>query len=613
MNYYPFDSRNPLYKSHIGALKEDETVRFRLLLHRDAQCYDAFFIIQKDGEQVMEYKMERAEWLEDYQFFDCALPLSEGLYWYSFRYTSAHGDFKVTKTDSSLGIVSDEGEKWQQTVYKKDFNTPDWLAGGIIYQIFPDRFYSCGEKKKNVPEDRFIRDDKSAPPEHRQNVGKCSLGNDYYCGDLKGIEQKLPYLKDLGVSCIYLNPIFEAHSNHRYNTADYTKIDPLLGGEKDFSFLCESAKKMGIAVILDGVFSHTGDDSIYFNRYNRYKESGAYNDCSSPYRNWYTFGNYKCGYAAWWGVPSLPEVNENNPEFTEFITGENGVLRRWLRLGASGWRLDVADELPDEFLDNIRNAIKLEKQDAFLLGEVWEDASNKTSYGARRRFIRGKQLDSVMNYPFKDAIIEFVCRENAEQLNKTVLDITENYPPQVTRLLMNHIGTHDTARVITAIAKYGVPWGDRNWQASQTLTEEEYSHAKALLKVAAVVQYSLPGVPSVYYGDEVGMCGFGDPFCRGFHLWEKGDQQLLEFYKALAKIRNCDAFKEGDYIPLSAENGHLVFLRQSGDAKALIAVNCGEYFEMPLNLHFKNPKYFGAAPSNNTLKLQRNEYCVIYE
>ena len=613
MNYYPFDSRNPLYKSHIGAIKEDETIKLRLLLHKDALCYDAFLVIQKDGEMVMEYKMERAEWLEDYQFFDCALPLSEGLYWYSFRYTSAHGDFKVTKTDTSLGIVSGEGERWQQTVYKKDFDTPQWLSGGIIYQIFPDRFYASGKEKKNVPDDRFICTDLKKIPEHRQNVGTCSLGNDYYCGDLKGIEQKLPYLKELGVTCIYLNPIFEAHSNHRYNTADYMKIDPLLGDEEDFKNLCESAKKEGIHIILDGVFSHTGDDSIYFDKYGRYGPEGAFSNPRSPYRSWYSFGNYDCGYSAWWGVPSLPEVNENHPQFTEFITGENGVLRHWLKLGASGWRLDVADELPDEFLDNIRAAIKSENDEALLLGEVWEDASNKISYGSRRRFLRGEQLDSVMNYPFKDAIIDFVCRKNADKLNKTVLDITENYPPCVTRVLMNHIGTHDTARVITAIAKYGIPWGDRNWQSCQTLTAEEYDRAKALLKVAAVIQFTLPGVPSIYYGDEVGMCGFGDPFCRGFHTWEDGDIQLLEFYKQLCAVRKCDAFKDGDYIPLSVENGHLVFLRQSKTAKALIAVNCGDYFEMPISTDFKNPKIFGTEAKDGVLKLSTNEFCVIFE
>lgn len=613
MNYYPFDSRNPLYKSHIGATKEDENILFRLLLHKDAQCFDAFLVIQKDGEETREIHLSPKEWLEEYQFFDCTISLSEGLYWYSFRYTSAHGDFEVTKTESSLGIVSSGGKKWQQTVYKGDFKTPDWLAGGIIYQIFPDRFYCSGEEKKNVPNDRFIREDKTCQPEHRQNIGACSLGNDYYCGDLKGIRQKLPYLKDLGVSCIYLNPIFEAHSNHRYNTADYMKIDPLLGDEKDFSSLCKCAKEMGIAVILDGVFSHTGDDSIYFDRLGRYGTDGAFNNPNSPYRNWYSFGNYECGYAAWWDVPSLPEVNENNPQFTEFITGKEGVLRHWIRLGASGWRLDVADELPDEFLDNIRSAIKEEDENAFLLGEVWEDASNKVSYGKRRRFLSGRQLDSVMNYPFANAVIDFVCTGCAEKLNQTVLDITENYPPQVTRLLMNHIGTHDTARVITTIAKYGTYWGDREWQSCQTISADEYTKAKALLKQAAVIQFTLPGVPSVYYGDEVGMCGFGDPFCRGYHLWEKGDGDLLNFYKNLGKIRQCDAFKEGDYIPLSTQDGHIVFLRQSETSKALIAVNCGKYFEMPIHLDFKKPKSLGCEIKDGILKLKTNEFCVVYE
>ncbi|MBO5020806.1 MAG: glycoside hydrolase family 13 protein, partial [Clostridia bacterium] len=601
MNYYPFDSRNPLYKGHIGAIKEDEELKLRLLLHKDALCHDAFLIIQKDCEDVMEYKMQRAEYLEDYQFFDITLNLSEGIYWYYFRYTSSHGEFFVTKTDTSLGIVSDRCQKWQQTVYLKDFVTPDWLSGGLIYQIFPDRFFGSGKQKQNVPSDRFIQTDKTAKPQHIQSCDLYSLGNDYYCGDLKGIEQKLDYLKSLGVTCIYLNPIFEAHSNHRYNTADYMKVDPLLGDTEDLKSLCSSAKRMGIRVILDGVFSHTGDDSLYFDRHHRYGGKGAFDNPDSPFRNWYTFGNFNCGYSAWWGVPSLPQVNENNPDFTEFITGENGVIRHWLRQGISGWRLDVADELPDEFLDKIRSSMKEQMPDSFLLGEVWEDASNKISYGSRRRFLRGKQLDSVMNYPFKDAIIDFVCNSDAEKLNKTVLDITENYPPCCVRLLMNHIGTHDTARAITAIARYGTHWGDRNCQATQELSHEEYMNALPRLKAAAVIQFTLPGVPSIYYGDEVGAQGFLDPFCRGFHPWENGDTELLEFYRALGEIRKNEAFKDGDYIPVLAEQGHIVYIRQTKNSKVLIAVNCGEYFEMPLQDTSLNTKYFGTAPENNIL------------
>ena len=387
MQYYTLDSRKQIYKEHFVAVASGVSQRLRLLLHKDAICYKAFLRIREDGDSdFREIELSPAEWLEDYQFFDCEVILTTGIYWYCFRYESPHGEFYVTKCEDSVGHVSRDGECWQQTVYVADFATPDWLHGGTIYQIFPDRFYNS-ETNKIIPSGRFINNNWEKQPEFRQNNGECSLGNDYYCGDIKGIIKKLDYLHELGITCIYLNPIFEADSNHRYNTADYLKIDPLLGDEKDLEELCEKGKKLNIRIILDGVFSHTGDNSIYFNKYNTYNSNGAYNSENSPYYNWYKFNNWPDDYGAWWGIKTLPEVNEDNPDFTEFITGNNGVIRYWLKKGISGWRLDVADELPDAFLENIRKAIKSENKDAYLLGEVWEDASNKISYGARRKFL----------------------------------------------------------------------------------------------------------------------------------------------------------------------------------------------------------------------------------
>lgn len=616
MNYYPFDSRNKLYRSHIGAEAAKNPLRLGLLLHKDACVYEAFLRIEDDSDKsIREIPMLAGEWLEDYLFYECEITLDEGLYWYDFRYTSAHGQFFVVKSGESLGIVSDRPEeKWQQTVYDSDFVTPDWLKGGIIYQIFPDRFYNSGAKKENVPNDRFICNDWYKTPEHRQINDKCTLGNDYYGGDLKGIEQKLPYLKSLGVTCIYLNPIFEAHSNHRYNTADYCKIDTMLGDEQDFKNLCRAAKKQGISIILDGVFSHTGDDSIYFNRNGRYGSSGAFNDPSSPYLKWFNFKHYPNDYDAWWGIKTLPETNENNPDFTEFITGENGILRRWLRLGANGWRLDVADELPDLFLDNIRNAIKAENPEAFLLGEVWEDATNKISYGARRRFLRGGQLDSVMNYPFANAIIQFVRHGNSEGICNTVLSVLENYPPQTVHLLMNHIGTHDTARILTVLGQTDDYIGDRNWQAGRLLSHEEYHRGLARLRVAAVLQYTLPGVPSLYYGDEVGMQGYCDPFCRATYPWDYQNSDLLEFYRNLGSIRlNSSAFKTGEFIPYTVQNDVFAYIRRQDEKVAFIAVNRGEgEVNIILPPEFTNAKnYFGVAPQGDILTLSPYGYTII--
>lgn len=590
MNYYPFDSRNSLYRNKFGSLAEGETLRLKLLLHKDARVYEAFLRIREDSNaEFTELRLNPDEWTEDYRGYVGEITLSEGLYWYCFRYTSEYGEFYVTREGESLGVVSREGECWQQTVYSASFETPDWLSGGIIYQIFPDRFYNSGNKKKNVPEDRFICEDWFQTPEFRQPNDKLRLGNDYYGGDLKGIEEKIPYLKSLGVNCIYLNPIFEAHSNHRYNTADYLKIDPSLGNENDLLSLIKTAKNSGIEIILDGVFSHTGEDSIYFNKYNRYDSVGAFNSTDSKYFSWYKFDNFPNDYSSWWGIKSLPETNEDDLSFSNFITGENGVIRYWLKKGIKGFRLDVADELTDGILDKIRIAIKSESKENYLLGEVWEDASNKISYGYRRRFLRGKQLDSVMNYPFANAIIDFVKTGKGETLNNTVLRILENYPAPAVKLMMNHIGTHDTTRILTVLSTDKMPH-TREEQSKVILSEEEINRGIKRLKIASVLQYTLPGVPSLYYGDEAGMTGYGDPFCRAGYPWGKENNELLNHYRTLGEFRKKNhAFKDGEYIPYIVDNNIFSFLRKCDNNLVFVAVNISdEKKEMTL------PEIFGS-------------------
>lgn len=576
MNYYPFDSRNPLYRNKFGSIAEGETLRLSLLLHKDAKVYETYLQIREDSkEEYSTLRLTEGDWLGDYRYYNGEITLSEGLYWYRFFYTSAHGEFYVTKTGESIGCVTTDGTDWQQTVYSADFTTPDWLAGGIIYQIFPDRFYNSGTEKSNIPEDRYICDDWYKQPEYRQSGDKLRLTNDYYGGDLKGIEEKLPYLKSLGVSCIYLNPIFEAHSNHRYNTANYLKIDPVLGDEKDLENLVESAKKQGIEIILDGVFSHTGDDSIYFNKYGRYNTVGAYNSKNSPYFSWFKFNDYPNDYSSWWGISSLPETEENDLSFTNFITGENGVIKYWLDKGVKGFRLDVADELPDGILDKIRLAVKRNSKENYLLGEVWEDASTKISYGSRRRFLRGKQLDSVMNYPFANAIIDFVKNGGGQRLINTVMSLLENYPKPAIKLLMNHIGTHDTSRILTVLGSDYTPNG-REEQSRTFLSENDYKKAVNRLKSAAVLQYTLPGVPSLFYGDEAGVEGYGDPFCRATYPWGRENKELLDFYKALGKFRRSNqAFKEGDFVPVYSDDTAVAYIRTDGENSVLTAVNIG--------------------------------------
>lgn len=613
--YYPFESRNTLYKSVFGAVASGENLRLRLLLHSDARVLDAFLCVHPDNaDKCFEVKMEPAEYYDEYRAYECNISFETGLYFYSFRYTSECGEFFVTAFENNIGHVSNEGKWWQLTCYDKNFSTPDWLKGGIIYQIFPDRFYSSKKRKTDVPADRYLTDNWYKQPEYRQNNGVCSLGNDYYGGDLAGIAEKLGYLASLGVTCLYLNPIFEAHSNHRYNTADYTKVDPLLGDRRELEKLCKKAERFGISIILDGVFSHTGDDSIYFNKYGRYESQGAYADTDSPYRSWYKFDNSPLGYSSWWGVPSLPEVNEEDPDFDRFITGDDGVIRRWLKCGIRGWRLDVADELPDSILDNIRQALKSERPDGLLLGEVWEDASNKISYSARRRYLLGSQLDSVMNYPFAEAVISFVKGGDGFVFMDKIMTVLENYPKQVVDVLMNHLGTHDTARLLTVLGKDGQPPRSRAEQSASYLDGAEYSKGIRRMKLAAVIQYTLPGVPSLYYGDEAGVEGWGDPFCRAAYPWGRENREMLDFYRWLGDIRkNSGVFINGEFEPVLGGLGVIAYVRKNADSKLLIAVNrWREDDTIDIPSEFSDAEViYGARPVDGKLKIAKEDFAIL--
>ncbi|MBQ4626029.1 MAG: glycoside hydrolase family 13 protein, partial [Clostridia bacterium] len=374
--------------------------------------------------------------------------------------------------------------------------------------------------------------------------------------------------------CIYLNPVFQAQSNHRYDTADYEKTDSLLGSEKDFSSLCKKAKEKGIEIVLDGVFSHTGSDSKYFNKNGNYGCDGAYNSKSSPYYGWYRFKNYPDEYDCWWGVDILPEIDEENDDYIEYIAGENGILRKWIRAGAKGWRLDVADELPDKFLDSLRNAVKAEDSEGYILGEVWEDASNKISYGARRRYLLGQQLDSVMNYPFADALIAFATDGRAEGFNDRIAEICENYPKDAVDCLMNHIGTHDTCRVLNRLATLGKYRSSHLERYSGGLSDEERERGRRLLRLISSMQFTLPGVPCIYYGDEAGIEGGEDPFNRGCYPWGKEDKELIEHYKFLGRLRKeHGAFAQGEFIPVSAALGCVAYERKGENERIMTVAN----------------------------------------
>lgn len=606
-----FNSRNPVYRYPTGAVPDCLPVHFRITMPRDLKCSAARLIVKNDAtgaEQAMGMF-----WCgmngDNFEWWECHFVAREpGLYFYWFSVDTWRGTLKMTRGFGGDGTLMDAGRVWQLTVYDRSFTTPDWLAGGIIYQIFPDRFNKSDEKKENVPADRKMHENWSDQPDWAPNAQGKIINTDYFGGDLRGIEEKLGYLKSLGVTCIYLNPIFESHSNHRYDTADYSKVDSLLGTEKDFSHLCKTARDMGIRIILDGVFSHTGSDSVYFNREKRYSTEGAYNSKESPYYPWYTFRRWPDEYDCWWNFITLPNVNERNPQYNEYINGRGGIIQKWIAAGAGGWRLDVADELPDEFIDNLRVAAKSRSSDAVIFGEVWEDASNKTAYGYRRRYLQGKQLDSVMNYPFRSAILGFLTGENPADMMEIILDVIENYPPQVTRLLMNHIGTHDTERVLTVLAGEPLRGHGRHWQSTARLSKERRRQGLRLLRLASLMQYTLPGVPCVYYGDEAGMEGYRDPFNRACYPWGGEENELIEWYRGLGRLRaSCSALREGELVPLIAGDGCIVYLRTDADVSLLCAFNStGTQKNLSVPSEWQNAKAeIGSLPDkNNNLSLE---------
>ena len=394
-----------------------------------------------------------------------------------------------------------------------------------------------------------------------------------------GVIEKLDYLASLGVTVLYLSPVFEAYSNHRYDTGDYEKIDAFLGGEEAFEKLIFEAHKRGMRIILDGVFNHTGDDSRYFNRRKTYKNEGAYQSQSSPFAKWYRFRNFPDDYECWWGIKILPRLDHGVEECRRYFTGEDGIIARWNAQGVDGWRLDVADELSDEFLDELRHVVKKNtKGEGLIIGEVWENAVDKSAYGARRRYLSGRQLDSVMNYPFRNAVLAFVRDGDAETFYHILTEIYTSYPRATSNSLMNLLGTHDTARILTLLGDGGkgelLP---NDTLAHLNLTEEERKNALTLLKMASVLQFTVFGVPSVYYGDEAGIEGYGDPFCRRPFPWGREDADLLSHYRALGKLRGeHSALADGEFRFLEHDATSFVFERAGHNERIVVLANMGE-------------------------------------
>ena len=563
---------------------------------------NAFLRLNRDGENMESYPMQKTEF-----GWHVSLTIENiGLYYYSFL---IENEGNVYCGYAEKGYLGEQTNSFLLTVSSTDYQTPDWFKGGVMYQIFPDRF--C--KKGTMPDiiGRIARQDWGGTPSYRPNEHGKVLNNDFFGGNFKGIQSKLPYLKDLGITTIYLNPVFEAASNHRYDTSDYMQVDRILGTEDDFCSLVNKAETKGIKLILDGVFNHTGDDSVYFNKYGHYPTVGAYQSKDSPYYSWYSFQEFPNRYSSWWGIDILPEINETSESYQNFIFGKDGVLKHWLTYGIGGYRLDVADELPDFFLKKLRTSVKESNPNAIIIGEVWEDASNKIAYSQRREYLQGYELDSVMNYPLKDGIIRYMQTGNALDLLHTIRVLINHYPKQTVDCLMNILGTHDTARILTVLG--GIYCNNKDEMASENayLNAENKQNAIEKLKMAAVLQFTLPGVPCIYYGDENGMEGHIDPFCRRCFDWEHLNEDLIKFYSILGKIRQeNEVFKEGEFKEISITDG-LLFYKRSNETENIYVYTNNSSTKYVLNLSGKYRSLLNGNIYDNKITVQPYSYEIL--
>ncbi|EHF02916.1 hypothetical protein HMPREF1008_00561 [Olsenella sp. oral taxon 809 str. F0356] len=544
--------------------------------------------VDEKGERLFD--MDRSREGDHLCFSVTITPEEPEVIWYSFRVMAADGS--VWRYGAAGEHACGEGAfaygeppSFQITVYEQQRTSfPDWYTGGIVYQIFPDRFrrgsdwegrvHDALDKPRRGPERRLVEDWDEYPRYQRNEDGSIAAW-DFYGGTLEGVREKLDYLKALGVTALYLNPIFEAASSHRYDTADYLKVDPMLGDLKSFRRLCRDAGERGISVILDGVFNHAGRDSKYFDAFGNYGGKGASSGDRSRYRDWFRF-NEDGSCSSWWGVKDLPDLNQENPEYRDFVCGRGGVIRKWLRAGARGWRLDVADELSDEFIEDIKSAELAESPDALLLGEVWEDASHKVAYGKLRRYFQGSELDGTMNYPLRSGLEDFLTNKiGARQLAESLEALRENYPRTAFYSALNLLGSHDRARLLTILGDAPDPSGMSDEERYRfRLDQNHRSLAVSRLWVAALLQMTLPGVPCIYYGDEAGMEGYSDPYNRAAFPWGHEDKNCATIYRnAIAVRKSLPVFVNGDFESFALNDDVFGFWRTDGDEVVCVLAN----------------------------------------
>ena len=570
-----FDSKQLAFKNPFGTLVPGQVCTLTIHIPAAVQTTAVKCVITHEyGALYDEIPLTFSGSQGPYQHFTGSFTLEDrGLFYYYFVISNPHGQFRLFKQGDDTNMEA--GDCWQISCVPADFTTPDWAKGATMYQIFPDRFYRSGWcDLTGKLEPYTIHNNWHEEVDWRPLPDGQVLNNDFFGGNFKGITEKLDYIASLGVTILYLNPISKSFSSHRYDTGDYKTPDPMLGTIEDFREMCDAAHKRGMKVILDGVYSHTGSNSLYFNKYGTFKAKGAYNSKESPFYNWFTFHNWPDSYNSWWNFDTLPTVKKMEKSFLDYIImDEDSVVAYWLEQGCDGFRLDVVDELPNEFVRLLKQRIRQIRPDALLIGEVWEDASNKVAYGERRRYFVDGVLDSCMNYPFRNAILNFTKgKDDGFGFRNTVLSIAENYPPQVLACNMNLLGTHDTSRILTALVDDFD--GSREELARRRLSRNDYDLAQERLQMASFLQYTLPGMPSLYYADETGMQGHKDPFCRRPFPWGREDAELQEHFRRLGQLRkNHPALRLGDISFFHASDRRLGYQRQLEGKKVQIYAN----------------------------------------
>ena len=607
-----YDSKQPQFKTPFGTLQPGQVCTLHIHIPTSVKTTAVEILLQQEnGAPAAAFSMKLQRVCGAYDIYEGEMTLPEcGLYFYYFHITTQTGNFRLFKYGDDTNMEA--GSMWQISCIPADFTTPDWAKGAVIYQLFPDRYHKSGDcdltgKLQPYTIHETWDEEVSWQPTPEGLV----LNNDFYGGNFRGITEKMEQIAALGVTILYLNPISKSFSSHRYDTGDYKTPDPMLGTEADFTAMCHAAHAHGIRVVLDGVYSHTGSDSLYFNRKGTFPGLGAYQSRKSPYFNWFDFRSWPNSYKSWWDFDTLPTVNKMHPDFIRYIiTDEDSVVAHWLKLGADGFRLDVVDELPDAFVLLLKQRIRGIKPDALLIGEVWEDASNKIAYSTRRRYFVDGILDSAMNYPFRQAILDYLWgRDDGRRLKDTVMTIAENYPPQVLLCNMNLLGTHDTVRILTALADEHC--GSRQEQAARKLDPTRRALAKERLLMASFLQFMLPGAPSIYYGDEAGMEGHKDPFNRRTYPWGREDATLLAHFRRLGQLRKeQDALRLGQIADFRADHGRVSFTRvYNGKTCRVYCNHSRQEWEIPAGTLLLGHNMRTVAP--NWLSLGENGFCLV--